>query len=135
MTGKLQNVEQRLRIVIYCKGSRFNIHSKDNVQALSSTPGHCLVTESVWQSNVTRIILVSYGGLQSKRGGGEMKESKSLLVKWCVFWHMLGDLEKLCIMRMVGYRGSFPSTGVSALLVARLLRLALKGCHKHEAEK
>ena len=45
------------------------------------------------------------------------------------------DTEKLIIMRMIGYGGGYPSSGVSPLLMARLLRLSLKRCHKSEYEK
>ena len=39
------------------------------------------------------------------------------------------------IMRMIGYSGGYPSSGVSPLLMARLLRLSLKHCHKTESKK
>jgi hypothetical protein len=70
-----------------------------------------------------------------QKGNKEMTTIQSLLAKWCVFWHLLEDAEKLIIMRMIGYGGGYPSSGVSPLLMARLLRLSLKHCHKTESKK
>ena len=64
-----------------------------------------------------------------------MAKIQGLLAKWCVFWRLLDDAEKLIIMRMIGYSGGYPSFGVSPLLMARLLRLTLERCHKSESKK
>ena len=65
----------------------------------------------------------------------KMAKIRGLLAKWCAFWSLLDDAEKLIIMRMIGYRGGYPSLGESPLLMARLLRLTLERCHKSESEK
>ena len=59
----------------------------------------------------------------------------SLLAKWSIFWTALDNAEKLLIIRMIGYRGKYPTTGVSPLLMARLLQINLKRCHKRVGGK
>lgn len=64
-----------------------------------------------------------------------MTKSRSLMAKWNVFWISLEAAEKLLVLRMLGYRGAYPRLGVSSTLVARLLRLTLKSCHKSDERK
>ena len=63
-----------------------------------------------------------------------MKVRNHLLEKWCNFWSALDAAEKLLILRMIGYKGNYPSVGVSSALVARLLMMTLKNCHIHKID-
>lgn len=94
------------------------------------TPGYFFVTKVLPLSNIDvgAIVLLS-------RKEVKMAKIRGLLAKWCAFWRLLDDAEKLIIMRMIGYRGGYPSLGVSPLLMARLLRLSLECCHKSESKK
>ena len=53
--------------------------------------------------------------------GCDMIQSTGLLTKWCRFWRGLSNDERLVIMRLLGYMGKYPMTGVSAVLMADLL--------------
>lgn len=64
-----------------------------------------------------------------------MAGNGGLFEKWCAFWRALEEKEKLVIMRMVGYTGAYPASGVSPLLIARLLRKMLYCCHKRDGRK
>lgn len=49
-----------------------------------------------------------------------------LVCKWRSFWQGLLPEERLEVMRLIGYKGAYPRGGVSATLMASLLKEVLR---------